>query len=261
MNAYVGSMAWCRETSGVLRFRDKVELLRLGGLLGFQLPRYLLYRWHQPAEPSAGASEAANLPNLANLPGVATTAHERLVTRAAPRYLRHHSIRTYWMSRFIGEATGVDFDDELLCLASLAHDVGLLDEPGPVTQLYPCFSIRSAHWAMGIARDAGWDAARVHTLGEAITLNLNGVVSRRHGVEARLMMLGVLADITGIYRWRVDPAKVRTLYREVPVLDQQPELIDLFEAEANRQIRCRGHFAVHRLGLGLLLRQAPRVVA
>jgi hypothetical protein len=254
MDAYVGSMAWCRETSGVLRLRDKAELVRLAGLLGSQLPRYTLSRWTRPPEPSA------DLPDLADLPGVAATAHDQLVTCGAPRYLRHHSIRTYWLSRFIGEAVGADFDDELLALASLAHDVGLLDIPGPQTQSYPCFSIRSAHWAMGIARDAGWDAARVDTLGEAITLNLNGVVPRRHGVTARLMMLGVLADVTGIYRWRADPAKVRTLYRELPVLDQQPKLTDLFVSEANRHVHCRGHFAVHRLGFALLMRHAPQVV-
>jgi hypothetical protein len=255
MNGYVGTLAWSRETGGVLRWRDKVELVCLAGLVGLHLPALALYRVN--LRPWMGAKPMGNVPRKCPEETAATTAYAHLADIAAP-YLLNHCLRTYWLSRYIAATTRSDFDDELLFVASLAHDVGLLDPTGPQTDQYPCFALRGARWAMEIARGAGWEETRIERLGDTVTLNLNGTVQRRRGVEARLMMLGVLAEVTGIHRWRVDPMTVRGLYTEFPVLDQDPRLATLFAAEANRHGDCRVHFA-QRLGFGLLMKHAPRV--
>lgn len=255
MNAYVGTWAWSQETGGVLRARDKAELLRLAGLLGLHVPALALYRWHFWPSPASNADGIGGTPPDG---AAATSVHARLVD-IAPPYLVNHGLRTYWLSRNIAAATHRDFDDELLFVASLAHDVGLLDPAEPEADQYPCFAIRAARWAMDIARDAGWPEARVERLADVITLNLNGTVPRRRGIEARSMMMGVLADVTGIHRWRVHPDTVRALYTGFPVLDQDARLATLFTSEADRHIDCRGHFAIHRLGFGWLMKHAPSV--
>lgn len=255
MKAYVGTLAWSRETGGVLRLRDKVELVRLAGVLGLHLPALAVYRMN--LQPWMATKPMGNVPRECPKETAATTAYARLAGIAEP-YLLNHCLRTYWLSRYIAATTASDFDDPLLFVASLAHDVGLLDSPGPQTDQYPCFALRGAQWAMGIARDAGWEEPRIERLGDTVTLNLNGTVQRRRGVEARLMMLGVLADVTGIHRWRVDPETVRGLYTEFPVLDQDPRLAASFAAEASRHVDCRARFAL-RLGFGLLMKHAPGV--
>jgi hypothetical protein len=177
----------------------------------------------------------------------------------APAYLVNHSVRTYWFSRFIGMAVGLDdIDDELLYVASLAHDVGLLpdyaDQPGDAK----CFSIRSATWAVGVvAGFPGWGSERTARLKEAIILNLNGRVARRRGTEAHLMMRGVLADLTGVHGWLISPRTRSDVYAALPPLEQRPDLARLFTAEGDRHPNCRGHFVDHRLGFGLLMRHAP----
>lgn len=255
MNESVGTWAWSRETGGVLRRQDKIELLRLGGLLGLHLPALAVYRLHlQPWRATKPDSVGRTTPDG----DAATSVHTRL-TDLAPPYLVNHSMRTYWLSRDIAAAMHRDFDDELLFVASLAHDVGLLDTAEPEADQYPCFAIRGARWAVDIARAVGWNETRVERLGDVITLNLNGTVPARRGIEARSMMMGVLADVTGIHRWRVHPEAVRALYTEFPVLDQDPRLATLFSSEANRHVHCRGHFAIHRLGFGWFMKHAPSV--
>jgi hypothetical protein len=158
----------------------------------------------------------------------------------------------------IGIAAGLRFDDELLYLASLAHDVGLCAHSSSVSAQEQCFSIRGAHWATEIAESARWSKERTDRLAEAITLNLNGRVRRRLGAEAHLMMRGVLVDVTGLYAWCVKPADIREVFQDFPRLDQRTKLPPAFRAEASRHPECRAHFALRYLGFGLLMRHPPR---
>jgi hypothetical protein len=247
--AYVGTLAWARQTGGQIGARDRAELTRLAALTGVSLPRYLLYRCRRCSWSPAGSYD--------DLPG--TVAATAALTRldGAPAYLINHSIRTYWFSRLIGAASGLTFDDELLCVASLAHDVGLCPGSAPPSPGERCFSIRGADWATDIAMHAGWKTERVDRLAEAITLNVNGRVPRKSGVEAHLMMHGVLVDVTGLYAWQVDRSQVQGLFQRYPRLGQRTKLPIAFQAEAHRQPECRGHFALRWLGFGLLMRHPP----
>jgi hypothetical protein len=178
----------------------------------------------------------------------------------APPYMVNHSLRTYWFSRLLADDSRIlldDENDELLYLASLAHDVGLFLPCSPGTSNASCFSIRGAEWASEIARQAGWKAGRRNCLEETITLNLNGRVPAHLGVEAHLMMRGVLLDVTGMYAWRVNPIDVEEVFALTPLLDQRQRLWPLFRDEARRHPKCRGHFAVCWLGFGFLMRHSP----
>jgi HD domain len=250
--AYIGTLPWARQTGGRIGVCDRAELIRLAALTGFaDLPRYLLYRGRKRSWSPAGSYD--------NVPGtVATTAALTRLSAVAPAYLINHSIRTYWFSRLIGDATGLTFDDELLYVASLAHDVGLCPDCRPLSPRERCFSICGANWATDIAVNAGWKTERSDRLAQAITLNLNGRVPPTLGVEAHLMMRGVLVDVTGLYAWSVDRSQLQGLFRQFPRLDQRTRLPLMFRAEADRQPECRAHFALRWLGFGLLMRHPPR---
>jgi hypothetical protein len=105
---------------------------------------------------------------------------------------------------------------------------------------------------------SGVEGGRRDRLEEAITLNLNGRVPARLGVEADLMMRGVLLDVTGLYAWRINPLDVKELFAQAPLLDQPHRLWPLFRDEAQRHRQCRAHFAVRWLGFGFLMRHNPR---
>jgi len=253
---YVGTLPWARQTGGRIRVRDRAELIRLAGLTAvLDMPPYLSYRWrNRHATPPAT--------NLTLDPPVTVAACDALerLNAAAPDFVVNHSVRTYWFSRWIGEAAGMEFDNELLYLACLAHDVGLCTSSSPVHPMpsgEDCFSIRGARWATDIATSARWDPKRTDRLAEAITLNLNGRVPPRLGVEAHLMMRGVLLDVTGLNASGLDPARTQGLFQQVQRLGQRKRLPAVFQAEATCHPACRAHFALRGLGFGILMRHPP----
>jgi hypothetical protein len=214
----VGTLAWADQTNGRLRIRDRVELARLAAITAsMDLPRRLALgvglRQPMPAsvldprlfEPSAAACVTARAA-LGAMPSV-------------PDYLINHSLRTYWFSHLIGTVLGVPFDDDLLYLASLAHDVGLLRPASLSTSDSPCFAIRGAAWAESIAREHGWTGDRIARLKEAVIINLNGRVPTSMGIEANLMMHGVLLDVTGLYAWQVNASDREAIFAKYHFLD------------------------------------------
>ena len=54
----------------------------------------------------------------------AARAAERELEELAPPFMVNHSLRTYWFSRLLGETNTMSYDDEVLYVASLLHDIG-----------------------------------------------------------------------------------------------------------------------------------------
>jgi len=187
----------------------------------------------------------------------AARAAESLLAELTPPFLLNHSMRTYWFSRLIGLGAGMLFDDEMLYVASLTHDLGFYGRYAEATQDAECFSIRSARAAGDIVESVGWDGARAERLQEAIILNVNGHVPQQTGKEAHLMMRGVLVDATGLHAWRINPQSVNAVFDRLPRLDLRTKLGPVFLGEANRHPRCRGYFAETYMCFGLLIRTAP----
>jgi hypothetical protein len=249
--AYVGTLDWAKATEGVIDVHDRIRLVGLAGRLLPALLGRLLYR---PGR-GRGACSTVDMEDLKPPATPATMQARTQLTAIAPDYLVNHCERTYRFSRLLAGPKEQRYDPELLYVASLAHDVGLC-EPNQTPPDAQCFSIRGAQWATSIASASDWAGHRVRTLAQAITLNLNGYVPRRMGLEAHLMMRGVLLDTTGMAAAHIDPC-VLQLFERLPRLDQNQLLPALFAAEAARHPGCRGHFALHWLGFGLLMRHPP----
>ena len=250
----VGSLAWANRTGGRIDFRDRLTLVKLaGGSLLAELPDLVTYR----------LGLKRNFPRFVDLDALkppdtkAAQAAEVLLAELTPAFLRNHSLRTYWFSRLIGLGAGVTFDDELLYVASLTHDLGFYGRYAEATQDAECFSIRSARAAGEIAESGGWDRARAERLQEAIILNVNGHVPQHDGMEAHLMMRGVLVDATGLHAWRINPRSVDAVFDQLPRLDLRAKLGPVFKGEADRHPRCRGYFAETYLCFGLWVRTSP----
>jgi hypothetical protein len=262
MVAYVGTLEWSRDTNGVIRGRDRLTLSGLAVVTAvLDLPPSLL------DTRSANLRHAGKPTVVEFVPpsGSAATWARATLKDMAKLYLVNHSLRTYFLSSLMASPRHEHVDDELLYVASLAHDVGLLLPSGPHSPAAgeqelrdaECFSIRGAVWAMDIARRFHWSDDRTSKLGEAVTLNLNGRVPISRGLEAHLMMRGVLADITGLNAWRVDRATRAQLYKKFRVLDQRTTLVEIFQEESSEHPHCRGNFALRCLRLGYLMRHAP----
>lgn len=248
----VGTLAWAQRSGGRITLRDKLTLVKLGtGSLLQELPDLVSYRLGLKRRfPAAIDLDALKAPDTA-----AAHAAETLLSEITPPYMVNHSLRTYWFSRLIGEGAGLHFDDELLYIASLSHDLGFYGQYAEPSHSAECFTIRSARAATDVT--PGWERARQDRLAEAVILNANGHVPATTGTEAHLMMRGVLVDATGLHAWRINPHSINQVFDRLPSLDQSLRLWPTFRDEASHHPDCRGCFAKNYLQFGLMVKMSP----
>jgi len=183
-------------------------------------------------------------------------AAQALCDSASPPFMLAHCARTYWFARLLGLREGLDFDDEVLFVAGMLHDIALMDGR---TQRGPgicCFTIPSAADARQIGADSGWDARRQDLVAEAITLNPNPSVSLHLGVEAHLLNAGVLVDATGFRRWELTADTVDELLRRHPRQQLKRDIGRFVDREADAWPGCRFHLARRWMGFLTMVRRS-----
>ena len=236
----VGSEAWCRATGGRLRFRDQVQLLARAALAQARLwPEALRARLGRAPIVAQLDADTLELPDSA-----AARAAEQALAELAPTYLLNHSVRTFLWSHLLGQLDGLRFDTEALYVASLLHDVSLL-EPEP--EGIPCFTIRAAGFARKLLQGQGFDASREQIVADCITHHVNPVVPIEVGVEAHLMNRGVLFDVIGLRTWEIAGADRDAVLHRFPRDRMKLQLYELFEREAKQHPGVRGDFAIRWL--------------
>ncbi|MGA4837895.1 HD domain-containing protein [Streptomyces sp. G45] len=111
--------------------------------------------------------------------------------------LFHHCMRTYLYARLIGERDGLlpdrDYDDELLFLGSVLHDVGLTAD-GDREQR---FEVDGADLAAAFLVGQGQPAERVEVVWDAIALHTSEGIASRKRPEIALVSAGTRLDIAG----------------------------------------------------------------
>ncbi|MBG0822632.1 HD domain-containing protein [Planomonospora sp. ID91781] len=107
----------------------------------------------------------------------------------------NHSMRTYLYGRFIGEEQGLrpgrDYDDELLFLGCVLHDVGLSDEGNGGRR----FELDGADLAAGFLREQGVASDRVEVVWDAVALHLCYDIALRKRPEIALVTAGAGFDL------------------------------------------------------------------
>jgi HD domain len=107
----------------------------------------------------------------------------------------NHSMRSYLYARFLGEQRGLrpgrDYDDELLYLGCLLHDVGL-GERGNGDQR---FELDGADLAARWLGEQGVSPDRVEVVWDAIALHLTYEIATRKRPEIALVTMGAGYDL------------------------------------------------------------------
>ncbi|MGP4024996.1 HD domain-containing protein [Actinomadura sp. 3N407] len=129
--------------------------------------------------------------------GLARKAYD-LVFSEGTAALANHSVRTYLFARAIGERralrSGADYDDEVLFLASVLHDVGLTERADGGQR----FEVDGADRAAEFLSENGMDEERVRVVWEAIALHSSLGIAHRMRPEIALTHAGTGADIAGL---------------------------------------------------------------
>jgi len=119
------------------------------------------------------------------------TAHIRETTSPL---LYHHSRRVYFFALMHARRLGVQPDPELLYVAALFHDAGLLT---PFSDVEQRFEVDGADHARKFLLDRGFPAAATDTVWTAIALHTTPGIPGRMRPEIAVTHWGVLTDVLG----------------------------------------------------------------
>ncbi|NES27846.1 HD domain-containing protein [Micromonospora terminaliae] len=107
----------------------------------------------------------------------------------------HHSRRVFFFGLMHARQLGVKPDPELLYLAAMFHDTGLLTSFSDVEQR---FEVDGADHARTFLLDRGFSAAAAETVWTAIALHTTPGIPHRMAPEIATTYLGVLTDVLGL---------------------------------------------------------------
>ena len=146
--------------------------------------------------------------------------------------LLNHSVRAYVWAAADGMTRGIDFDPELLYVAAMFHDIGLV----PVFDSHTvAFEVAGGQVARVFAAGAGWPAERRERLSEVIIRHMWPQVDLSMDPEGHLLARSTAAEIVGrnLDDW-ADSFKAEVLER-YPRLDLTRDFLACFQAQAARK--------------------------
>ncbi|CAG6398981.1 HD domain-containing protein [Streptomyces cocklensis] len=167
------------------------------------------------------------------VPDSATSAAAlEVVTAYQSPAMVNHSLRAYLWAAARGAADGIPFDPELLYVAALFHDMGLVPAFDSHTV---AFEEAGGHVAQVFAAGAGWGAQRRGRLAEVIVRHMWPQVDAAADPEGHLLSRATATEITG--KDADDyPADFRAeVLERYPRLDLGERFLACFEAQAARK--------------------------
>ncbi len=166
-----------------------------------------------------------------------------LVEKCEPPFLLHHSMRSYLFGAAVGRHLDRPFDAEVLYLAAIMHDLGLVppyDDAGS-------FELNGARAARAWMEEQGAPSDRADLVHEAIALHSAVGIAGRMSPEIALLHFGAGVDVIG-YRAEDVAGETRdAIVAAWPRLDFKRAFTALIEDQVARKPRC--HIA-GRMGLG-----------
>jgi HD domain len=150
-------------------------------------------------------------------------------------FVAHHSVRSYLFARELAAAKGlrrdVDYDDELVFLSCILHDLGVTEYANGDQR----FEVDGADAAARFLRDHGVPEARVSTVWQAIALHTSVGLAHKFGPEQAVAQMGISADIVGTDRRMLPPGFADRVHASWPRHDAGYALAELVarQVEAN----------------------------
>ena len=137
-----------------------------------------------------------------------------------PEYLLNHSVRSYLFARAV--AGTAEYDDELLFLATVLHDVGLTPE-GDGRQR---FEVDGADAAVRFLSGRGLTEERAGIVWEAIALHTSIGIANRMRPEVALANAGIGIDVSKRGAERLPPGLAGEIHDAYPRLGCKRELTE-----------------------------------
>ncbi|MFE3257059.1 HD domain-containing protein [Nocardia sp. NPDC059229] len=204
--------------------------------------------------PARAATERVR--DVAALPYVGTAA-ARAAREVARRYhspaLFNHSVRSFYWAAALAQEECLTVDIELLYVAAMFHDLGLVPE---FDSYAVDFEDASGHVAMVFAAGAGWSPTRARRLHEIIVRHMWNHVDVEVDVEGHLLERATGIDICGRENHLLPESTRAAVLARWPRRGLVEEFTRCFEHQAVRKPRSTAAVAL-RTGLAAKLRDNP----
>ncbi|MCX4527152.1 MULTISPECIES: HD domain-containing protein [unclassified Streptomyces] len=158
-----------------------------------------------------------------------------IASEYADASLLGHSVRSYAFAAEYAATHGLSYDEELLYVSALLHDLGLT---APFDSHTLPFEEAGGHVARVLTAGLGWSAERRARAEEVIVLHMRDDVDAAVDVESHLLQVGTSADVSGLRVAEFDPAFRAALLAEYPRLGFGAAFLSLVEAQAARKPAC-----------------------
>ncbi len=177
--------------------------------------------------------ETEIMPHTVSLPSTSAVdaALEVATVYHSPAML-NHCIRSYLWATARGEQLGLDVDEELLAVAALLHDIGLVPE---FDNHRLEFEYAGGHVARVFATAAGWDPDHRDRAAEIIVRHMWNEVDPAFDAEGHLLCVATGLDISGrdSELW---PEELRdAVMARYPRLELRAEFLDCLRDQASRK--------------------------
>jgi hypothetical protein len=135
-------------------------------------------------------------------------------------YLFNHAVRSWLFSVQLAELQGVSYDEEVVAVASLLHDIGLTKEYRRTRR----FEVEGADAARVLAKAGGMDGRRTQLLWYCVALNATLSISPFAEPEVGICTAGAGADYAGLFYERISTASAARILAEFPRLQMKRQL-------------------------------------
>jgi hypothetical protein len=157
---------------------------------------------------------------------------ERLARAESSPMLYGHVLRSYFYAALLAARDGMDYDQELLYVGCVLHDIGLtprFDDP------VRAFELVSADTCAQLVERHGWALPRRYRLHRAVVLHMAPTRPPADENDVLLLEAGVACDVSGARSREVSARAVEELLARYPRAGFKNEFTQLLRSEAARK--------------------------
>jgi hypothetical protein len=171
-----------------------------------------------------------------------------------PQFLVHHSHRTFQFGSELLSLSGRSFDEEMLFVACMLHDMALGTEVDDGTTP---FQVRGAGLAAKEVLAAGRSEAESKLVYDGIALHMELSTADDARAEVAGVHLGAAADVIGMRIDQIAPDQIEALIDAYPRDAMKTQFAEVIGAEAQGKPYSQAATLVHEFGFLALIDAAP----
>jgi hypothetical protein len=158
-------------------------------------------------------------------------AAKELTREHSPPFLFNHAMRTFAFGRAAGALQGAKYDEEMLFLGAVLHDLGLVEKFIGEDR----FEIDGADAAADFLSKQGYSDRKIAVIWDAIALHTTPSIPQRKQPEIALVQLGAGIDVGAVPRSLVTPETVEIILAEYPRLGYKKAMLAAMGAVVRRK--------------------------